>query len=541
MDAELSGHPSLISASPPQETEQAMIKAVKKLPNPPGEGTPFGKAKGEENDQHISKPDLKTTETASDVVDSESPEIPVVTKNKADLVRILKGWIDSHPTQRIPELAKYDRDSLESNFAIEASLIETGERIWIIRLGVIDLYQGWVLEKPNETYLLVKAQYRKGGYVYYPWLGSDLGYSDDAIANHKDVPRQVLSLRLYSKKRELDSEDVLNDFDISKAALEFEDQEASHGVKGSQDSDSELSSLSSSSSNKPLMTRRIKLHDQPSSKRDRPHGGNGFSPKKKKTKFTNVKNNTISDGPSILSTTPTSPTAAAHTQMDIQDTHTQTQIGRLLKIFPSATAAVCKTILVNNNGVFDNALDDLCNLQNTPTSPNATVSHNTIAAPVTPPTRRSQRSKNTLQTPPPSTHHKRSNGHNKLATPFSTDHSNTPSPSTHPSPSPSPTTTFNFYLSNPSLGAVPIPFRTLATKLKFFKEATAAYTLSSTTQVSEGIVAASVLVAGMKRAVVVRRDRRGDAAWGEVVRVVGEMEREVVGGVEGEVRCIVSG
>ncbi|KAL8821085.1 MAG: hypothetical protein Q9223_000810 [Gallowayella weberi] len=224
VDAEPSGRPSLVSASSPQETEQTTIQAVKKPLTPPGEGTPFGKAVGREDNQHMSKPELKSPETASNAVDNENSGAPVVTKNKADLVRILKGWIDSHPTQRIPELAKHDRDSLESNFAIEASLIETGERIWIIRLGVIDMYQGWVLEKPNGTYLLVKAQYRKGGYVYYPWLGSEMGYSDEAIANHKDVPRQVLSLRLYSRKRELDSEDVLNDFDISQAALEFEEQ-----------------------------------------------------------------------------------------------------------------------------------------------------------------------------------------------------------------------------------------------------------------------------------------------------------------------------
>ncbi|KAL8821084.1 MAG: hypothetical protein Q9223_000809, partial [Gallowayella weberi] len=66
--------------------------------------------------------------------------------------------------------------------------------------------------------------------------------------------------------------------------------------------------------------------------------------------------------------------------MDREDMHTQTQIERLTKIFPSITAALCKAVLANNNGIFDNALDDLSNLQNTPTSPNVPISHNTTAA-----------------------------------------------------------------------------------------------------------------------------------------------------------------
>ncbi|KAL8678257.1 MAG: hypothetical protein Q9186_005370 [Xanthomendoza sp. 1 TL-2023] len=539
MDAEPSGLPASISTSSPQETEPTTITAVKKLPTPPQEGTPFEAAVGEKKKQPISKPDLKSDETASDGmnldISNEDTGIPVVTQSKADLVRILKEWIETHPTKRIPELGKYDRNSLESNFAIEASLIETGQRIWIIRLGVIDLYLGWVLERPDGSYILVKAQYRRGGYVYYPWLGSELGYSDEAIANHKDVPRQVLTLRQYAKKRKLDPEDVLNDYDISKAALDF--------MEGTQESDSELSSLSSDS--EPLITRRMKLRNKPSSKRHHSSESNDLSPKKKtKLKLFTRAKNTVPEDPNILSTT--SPTASSPTLMDdIQNLNTRTNINRLTKIFPSMTSAICEAILLKNKGVFTNAVDDLSRLRDMPTSTDD-ASENGIT---TPTTRRCDKRKgqDLLQTPPPTTHHQHSNTHNHLGSPFSTTNQRSITPS---SPSPTTTTTLNFYLSNPLLGAIPIPFHTLTSKTKFFKVACEAYFLSSSSSSRENageIVAASVWVKGMERAVVVvRKGKAGDVGWGEVVRGVGEMERRGMGmgkgkGVEGEVRCIVGG
>ncbi|KAL8875654.1 MAG: hypothetical protein Q9192_009013, partial [Flavoplaca navasiana] len=259
----------------------------------------------------------------TDVTITPDAPSPLVISSKRELVSMLKEWIDTHPNLRIPELAKYDRNSFENSFAMEASLTETNERIWIIRLGVIDKYQGWVLEKLDGSVVLVKAQYRKGGYVYYGWLGGDLGYSDEVIAHHKNVPRLVLTIRMYARMRNLDAEDVLNEYDISKEALEFDERTptptTAATIMGSQESDSPLSSPISESDMPPVF---------PGSSRKRSSGKDIAKAPKKKAR--------LADSETSSPTPPISP-SALHDLMDIEDLATGVKVKRLHKIFPAMT------------------------------------------------------------------------------------------------------------------------------------------------------------------------------------------------------------
>ncbi|KAL8721183.1 MAG: hypothetical protein Q9225_002069, partial [Loekoesia sp. 1 TL-2023] len=180
--------------------------------------------------------------------------------------------MDSHPQQRFPTLANYDRFSFADDFAREATLADTGERIWILRLGVIERYQGWVLEGPDGFHILVKAQYTRkhGGHVYFPWLGGDLGFSDEIIAHHQLVAKQRYSIRAYARKKDLDPDDVLSEYDISKQDLgSGTSREVVKAVNKKspedvdEDSDSSLTSLSSLV---PLMNHWKAKNLQPSNK-----------------------------------------------------------------------------------------------------------------------------------------------------------------------------------------------------------------------------------------------------------------------------------
>ncbi|KAI4240402.1 MAG: hypothetical protein L6R42_011521, partial [Xanthoria sp. 1 TBL-2021] len=270
---------------------------------------------------------------------TSAPPSPMIHSSKIELVRLLKDWITSHPNIRIPALARYDKNSLENSFAMEASLVGTNERIWIIRLGVIDMYQGWVLKKADGSIILVKAHYRKGGYVYYGWLGNDIGYSDEVIAHHKDVPRLVLTLRLYARKRNLDAEDVLNEYDISEDALEPENPTpkptipaAGRANKDGQESDTTLSSPPSDSDSSPVFSR---------ASRKRPSGQDIAMKPKKSAKMT------FSETSSP--TPPISP-CAIHNLTSIDDPQVRGKIKRLHKIFPTMTVAVCESVLYKNKG-----------------------------------------------------------------------------------------------------------------------------------------------------------------------------------------------
>ncbi|KAL8653897.1 MAG: hypothetical protein Q9226_003652 [Calogaya cf. arnoldii] len=451
---------------------------------------------------------------------TSAPPDPIACSSKIELVKLLKDWIDSHPNLRIPELAKYERNSLEDNFAIEASLVETGARVWIIRLGVIDMYQGWVLEKSDGSKVLVKAQYRKGGHVYYGWLGGELGYSDKVIAHHEDVPRQVLSLRGYARKQHLDPEDVLNEYDLSRAALEpgqTPEPTTPATVVGSQESDTDLASPPPSDSDDPLVDTRAS-RKRPAAKQRGP----------------------ISKKQAKISTFFPTKSQIEKDLLSIDDDEVRGKVKQLHKVFPTVTVAVCECVLLKNKGDIDHAIDDLYGLQNVPSSTDATVSDDGPPAKAT----RSRRAKlaaqqNMPRTPSPT--RTKSSSTIQLGTPFLSHQSPSFGYPTPQTPSictrPSPTTTFQFFLSDPSMGAIPIPFNSIKTKQKFFTEAITAHFLTSHGEENESVVAASVVILGMGHPIVVRR-KNGNPAWEEVGRVVKEVEK-LGEGAEVEVRCVV--
>ncbi|KAL8790352.1 MAG: hypothetical protein Q9213_000705 [Squamulea squamosa] len=535
-----------LSASSPGDSAAATIS--QEPLTPPAEGSSM-EAEAVEPKEH---PKVKTGETRNSLTNAkaidpatDTPPKPVTTSSKHELVALLKDWIEEHPNLRIPELAKYDRNFLENNFAIEASLVETGERIWIIRLGVIDLYQGWVLEKPDGSNMLVKAQYRKGGYVYYPWLGGEFGYSDEAVAHHQDVPRSVLTLRLYARKRQLDAEDVLNEYDISEAALEAENPQsvtpdANMIIEDSQESDTPLSSPPSDSEASDM----INWGSNKRRSRANPYVTKGTKSRPNKQIKTSNSMDATFNNLTIPSPSHTPPASAntIRTLMEIQDPHVRSKVKKLHKIFPAMTLAVCESVLLKNKCNIDDAIDDLDGIQNIPTSTDATFSDDTPPAMATR-ARRAARD-HLPQTPSPSRRSK-SNAP-KLATPFSTDQSTVsfgyPTPKTPSFRSISnAATTINFFLSNPSMGAVPFPFASIKSMQKFFIEAIAAHFLTShsiSDTDKESVVAASVTVSGMNHAIVVRKNKVGNPAWDEVGRIVKEMEK-MGRVVEVEVSCIV--
>lgn len=475
-----------------------------------------------ERDRLILNSDNPPGPTAAESIITSAPS-PVVTSSNVELVKLLKDWIDSHPDLRIPELARYDRNSLENNFAIEASLVETGERVWIIRLGVIDMYQGWVLEKSDGSKILVKSHYRKGGHVYYGWLGGEMGYSDEIIAHHKDVPRLVLTLRLYARRQSLDAEDVLNEYDVSKDALEPAKLTpmpttpgGGNSIMDSQGSDTALSSPPSDS-DEPLVISRAS--------------------RKRSSRKENASNSKKAKMSASSATKP----KGANGLLSIDDAEVRVKVKKLHKIFPKVTIAVCECVLLKNQGNVDNAIDDLYDLQNIPTSTDTTVFDDGPPAQAA----RSHRAKLTGQLRTPSPARRKSSHTTQLATPFSTAQS--PSSFGYPTPqTPSlraprnPITTINFFLSNPTMGAVPIPFATIKSKNKFFTEAISAHFLTSASishDDNESVVAASVAMPGLTHPIVVRR-KNGNPAWEEVGRVVREVEG-LRGGVEVEVRCVL--
>ncbi|KAI4219352.1 MAG: hypothetical protein LQ349_008375 [Xanthoria aureola] len=501
--------------------------------NNPSAGLVDGQSKVKNEDKCDNLPEP----TADESITTSAPS-PVVTSNNFELVNLLKDWIDSHPNLRIPELSKYDRNSLEDNFAIEASLVETGARVWILRLGVLDMYQGWVLEKPDGSKMLVRSHYRKGGHVYYGWLGGELGYSDEVIANHHDVPRLVLSLRLYARRRKLDAEDVLNEYDVSNEALEFENREpkaaAGGAIEDGVESDTALSSppSESESDEEPIISR---------ASRKRGSGkANSASRSKKRAK---------------LSTSSTTNPKGANDLLGIDAAEVRRKVKKLHKVFPAVTIAVCECVLLKNKGNVDNALDDLYGLQ---TSTDSTISDD---GPPAQATRRSQRAKPTANPPcTPSPARTKNANTTYLATPFSSSaHSPSsslaypPTPHTPSSllPRTNQPTTLKFFLADPTLGAIPIPYHSIKSRQKFFSEAIAAHFLTSGAAVSEmereSVVAVSVCVrlegmgmGMMGSPIVVRRGKGGNVAWEQVGRVVGEGERVGGGGgVEVEVRCVV--
>ncbi|KAL8727460.1 MAG: hypothetical protein Q9166_006048 [cf. Caloplaca sp. 2 TL-2023] len=527
------------------------------LPSPPTETASPEARTAMRGEQFVNEVDEKSNPTR-DEPDIELVEAtgatPVSAKSKIELVAMLRAWIDSHPTLRIPELARYDRNAFESNFAVEASIVETGERIWVIRLGVLDMYQGWVIDRPDGSNLLVKAKYRKSGYEYYPWLGHNLGYSDEAIAHHKDVPRQVISLRQYSQKRALDAEDVLNAYDISRAALEFEEaplktRGLAKVIKDSQESNTSLSSSPADPELRAIQCAGQKGADARGKKRDssgryrkgyyKSIANSTEHPERSKFGFTPSKRRRLLS----LPRPPPSEFTVIRTLEEIEDLQLRSKVDRMHTLLQIKTVGDCYCALIKKNGNFEDAVRYLSASDRQPTSTIFSRAADTSLNATPPRPSKLLPNRDLPKTPSPG----RFNGPNLvgLATPFASTRSTTPvaylTPTPVFSPSHNTTTTFYLFLSNASMGAIPISFSKLTTRTKFFKEATAAYFLSSNAASNgDDIIAASVMISGMNRAIVVRKDKVGIEAWEEVGRVVRDMVK-MGQGVEAEVRCIVGG
>ncbi|KAI4195798.1 MAG: hypothetical protein LQ346_003346, partial [Caloplaca aetnensis] len=79
---------------------------------------------------------------------------------------------------------------------------------------------------PNGTYMLLRErrvrQKGYGGCIYQPWLGGDLGFSEQEIAHHKNIPRKKVALTTYARKKGLEAEDVLKEYDITRYDLDPE-------------------------------------------------------------------------------------------------------------------------------------------------------------------------------------------------------------------------------------------------------------------------------------------------------------------------------
>ncbi|KAL8776213.1 MAG: hypothetical protein Q9194_003297 [Teloschistes cf. exilis] len=455
-------------------------------------------------------------------------------RSKVQIVRAINDWIKSHPERRVPVLARHDEASFQQSFAMEANLMATGESVWICRLGVVDTYQGWVLEQPDRSYVLVKSQYtRKHGHIYYAWIGGDgFDFSSEIIAHHRDHPKVMLSIKAYARKRGFDAEDVLNDHDISlserepEEAQEVEQPEPKEGGEVQDDSTSSLTTLTdveSRASLKDFQTPQNRRCQQFSSK--------------------------FSAGGHIKTTTNHYPKAKSKVRKPISRSKYQDKNAPLKNLgvdnFPMTQAYVKSdsgTPCPMDSGTVVASLADDSNHFYTPApGPNR---HGTSLMPQYEPI--------AYPTPPD---HKDPYYHQQSPTAGPLGHfpySN--APDYHGVPGSTGTTTFHFYLSNPALGAIPKAYASIISKDKFFKEAMAAHQLLSSSSSNStnstnnnnnnnntntgAIIAASALVIGINRPIVVRKDAQGKTAWEELKRVVESIEKGG-NGAEVEVTCIV--
>ncbi|KAL8968857.1 MAG: hypothetical protein Q9197_004644 [Variospora fuerteventurae] len=406
---------------------------------------------------------------------------PLIAQSKKGLAIVIKQWMEDHPSQRFPEVTRYDRYSIEGQFATEATLTESGERIWITRLGVVGQYLGHLLEKADGTCMLVKTSFLRkyGGHVYFPWLGGELGFSDEEVAHHRDIPKHRISIRAYARKRDLNAEDILNDYDISKEDLEHAASYSTapevpfRGINAAEESDSSLTSLSSLA---PLIhnykARKAKLQASP-------------------PRVTKKKRHLHNKAP------PPQPKAIKLEAQDEPYGITTSKAQAVTRDYFSETSPQMR----------DSKRSRLA----TPPFGSTTRTHATIPALL-----HKNSSANALETPPAST----------LGTPFSLTTTSTTQ------------VIFHFFLSDPLLGAIPYAYpaaASLPSKKRFFNQAVAAH---DTVGPKGEVFAASVSFGPGKRAVVVRKDGGGKAAWEEVGRVIKGMEAEGVGRVEVEVRCL---
>ncbi|KAL9577406.1 MAG: hypothetical protein Q9212_006381 [Teloschistes hypoglaucus] len=454
-------------------------------------------------------------------------------RSKVQIVRAINDWIKSHPERRVPVLARHDQASFEHSFAMEASLVATGESVWICRLGVVDAYQGWVLEQPDRSYVLVKSNYtRKSGHVYHPWIGGDgFDFASEIIAHHKDHPKVTLTIKAYARKRGIDAEDVLNDHDISlndpepKPRQEVAQPGPEKGGEVQDDSTSSLTTLTdldeSGASLKDYQTMQIRPRHQFPAKF---LAGSHIKTPKNHPKAKSKVRKPVSKSKS-QDKTPMKNLAASR--------------------FPETRAYVKSdsgTPCPMDSDTIVASLADDSNHFYTPAPQNPHGNNMTYPTPPDhklPYYHHNQQQQQQPPAPPP------------VPFPYSN------APDYHSVPSSTGITTFHFYLSNPSLGAIPKPYTSLISKDKFFKEATAAHQLLSlpSTQSSSShsttnnnnnnsntalIIAASALIIGINRPIVIRKDAQGKTAWEELKRVVESIEKGG-NGAEVEVTCIITG
>ncbi|KAL8706903.1 MAG: hypothetical protein Q9201_000063 [Fulgogasparrea decipioides] len=465
-------------------------------------------------------------------------EFPIWFQSKIELVSTIKQWIDRHPHKRIPVLSHYDRLSFEANFATEASLADTGESVWVFRLGVIEQYQGWVLEKNDKCYVVVKAHYsRKYGHAYYPWVGGDeFDFSDEVIAHHQGVPRKVLSIQQYAKKKDLDAEALIEEYNVLKSDLASEglkDRRASQTVSlakknqklaiSSEILDSSLSSSSDSESSVPLIARwkawkkRCELFPLDIRPFREPKPPAKFQTKIKKSNailYEPVKMSRISKPASKAKRRPL-------LKINVSDeAKRKERVSSKSGIQPPTPA---KKISAIANPT------ECSNLFHTPPPPSRPQGPGLMAPFI--PSMRNGPSFTMPMTPFGQT----------LPTPYAT-----PPISTEPftfhkgtASKKSGALRFYFFAANPTLGAIPTIYGSFPTKEKFFKDAITAHAISSTSFGSKEVVfAASVLVFRTDRAIIVQKDKQGKGAWDEVKRSI-DSKIEMKGSCEVEVRCIV--
>ncbi|KAI4254801.1 MAG: hypothetical protein LQ352_002896 [Teloschistes flavicans] len=423
-------------------------------------------------------------------------------QSKVQLVCAINDWIRGHPERRVPVLGRHDQPSFEHSFAMEANLMATGERVWICRLGVLNAYQGWALELPNGSYVLVRSQYtRNNGHIYFPWIGGDsFEFASDFIANHKDLPKNTITIRAYARKRGLDPEDVLNEHDISHQHLEPEIPEAKQGEEVLDDSMSSLTTLTDEESGD-YQTMQGKRCPQFPLKSSAGRFTRSTLQPKSHSKFTKPVSKAKRKASAPLKNIAAGkfPNTQARSKSD-SDT-----------MYPIES---------------DTAIPDESKHCYTPT-PDPGRSGMGLAPQYGP----------TIYPTPPQ-HMDPYYNQKPSAPPGPFPISNVPN--YHGLPSSSGVTTFHFYLSDPSLGAIPKPYTSIASKEKLFKEAIAAHQLlrSASNSTTGRIIAASALVIGVNRPIVVRKDAQGKTAWEELKRVVDSIEKGGHG-AEVEVTCIL--
>ncbi|KAL8960308.1 MAG: hypothetical protein Q9183_005486, partial [Haloplaca sp. 2 TL-2023] len=458
-------------------------------------------------DNQVNEPSLAKPQPK---IGTAGPAAPISSHTKMEIVALVNKWIQAHPNLRVPVLASYDKIQFQNVFGTEATTTENGERVWILRLGIVDLYQGWVLEKGDGTCTLVKAHYtRKNGHAYHPWIGGEgFAFADHIIADHKVVERKIISIHRYAKIKGLDPEDVLNEYDISKAALEYSSSEKPQAevidLQGD-DSDSPLGSLpdaesvnntskkrtfstrsqasrvlpdSDSDSSEPLAQKKarrpsLKLnvsrrtpdskdlgHDVPSTNTSLPVHGvlkpqpDASGPQSLMTPSRTSKNQNQALGPPITPQHSMSPTAYPTPQTSQHPLESPNRIRRNGKESNSISPSGNYTLLNPNGSLYTGP---------TPYA-NANVIPNSLGAQPNPPLPISNANNASHDANVPST------AQHPGSQSFAPRHANS---NAKPGQ-----IKFHYYLSNPNDGAIPHTYSALPTKETFFRHATAAYNLT---------------------------------------------------------------